>query len=118
MNHDHSQGMGKHMVIMLICCLVPLGLILAVSAFGLSVGPLQPLLPYALVLLCPLMMIFMMRGMGHDHGAEHSHHSSAAPLEPNTLKTDASRTPPAPQIPETALGAAKTTGAAGQERCH
>src|SRR4030067_315529 len=105
MNHDHSQGMGKHMLIMLLCCLVPLGLILAVSAFGLSLGPLQALLPFALVLLCPLMMFFMMRGMGHDHGAEHSHHPSAAPLEPaaplgaKTLRTDALRTPPTKQIP-------------------
>ena len=69
MNHDNSQGMGKHMLIMLVCCLVPLALILAVSVFGLSLGALSGLLPYALVLLCPLMMIFMMRGMGHDHGA-------------------------------------------------
>lgn len=73
MNHNNSQGMGKHMLIMLVCCLVPLALILAVSVFGLSLGALSGLLPFALVLLCPLMMIFMMRGMGHDHGAADAH---------------------------------------------
>ena len=73
MNHDNSQGMGKHMLLMLVCCLVPLALILAVSVFGLSLGALSGLLPYALVLLCPLMMIFMMRGMGHDQGAADAH---------------------------------------------
>ncbi|MBI5651117.1 MAG: DUF2933 domain-containing protein [Chloroflexi bacterium] len=62
MNHT------KHLLIMLACCLVPLALILAVSIFGLSLGALQPLVPFALVLLCPLMMLMMMRGMGHDHG--------------------------------------------------
>ncbi|MBI5029279.1 MAG: DUF2933 domain-containing protein [Chloroflexi bacterium] len=77
--------MGKHMLLMLICCLVPLGLIIAVSTFGLSLGGLSGLLPYALVLMCPLMMIFMMRGMGHDHGASdaHEHHTSTKQIEPS-----------------------------------
>ncbi len=38
MNHDHSKGMSKHRLLMLVCCLVPLALILAVSVFGLSLG--------------------------------------------------------------------------------
>ncbi|MBI5303876.1 MAG: DUF2933 domain-containing protein [Chloroflexi bacterium] len=85
MNHDHT----KHMFLMLACCLVPFALILAVSVFGLSLGALQPLVPFALVLMCPLMMIFMMRGtlapharpevsaksagVGHDHSAADAH---------------------------------------------
>lgn len=45
MNHDHSGGgMGKHMLLMFICCLVPLLLIGVVGTFGLSLGPLQGLL--------------------------------------------------------------------------
>jgi len=90
MNHDQSQGMGKHMLLMLVCCLVPLALILAVSVFGLSLGALQPLVPFALVLMCPLMMVFMMRGMGHDHGASdtHQHHTNIQrtdKVQPNQL---------------------------------
>lgn len=73
MNHDQSRGMGKHMLLMLICCLVPLALIAVVSIFGLSLGSLSSLLPYAAALMCPLMMIFMMRGMGHDHSASDAH---------------------------------------------
>ncbi len=44
-----------------------------VAAGALVVGllaagtPVQSLLPYALLLACPLMMVFMMRGMG-GHG--------------------------------------------------
>ena len=53
---------------------------LLVGAAALVVGlliagtSLQSLLPYALILACPLMMVFMMRGMGGhtDHGAEHA----------------------------------------------
>lgn len=59
MNHNHS----KHMLVMLACCLVPLALVLAVSVFGLSLGALQPFVPYVLALMCPLMMIGMMWGM-------------------------------------------------------
>lgn len=83
MNHDNSQGMSKHLLIMLACCLIPIALILVVSVFGLSLGPLQALLPYALVLLCPLMMIFMMRNMGHEHGAAdaHQHHASTSRID-------------------------------------
>ena len=48
---------------------------LLVAAAALAVGllvagtPLQELLPYAILLACPLMMVVMMRGMGHGtHG--------------------------------------------------
>ncbi len=42
------------------------------GVFGLTLGTLTPLLPFAFALLCPVLMFFMMRGMMHDHGeAEH-----------------------------------------------
>lgn len=67
----------RHLLIMLACCLIPIALLLAVGVFGFSLGSLSPLLPYALVLLCPLMMFFMMRGMGHEHDtAESKRHES------------------------------------------
>jgi Protein of unknown function (DUF2933) len=106
MNHDHSNGMGKHMLLMLICCLVPIALILAVSALGISLGPLSGLLPYALVLLCPLMMIFMMRGMMHGQDADHSQHH-----------VDAPRTAPTPRIASNAKGAVETA-APDREHSH
>ena len=88
MNHDHSQGMGKHMLLMLICCLVPIVLIGAVSLLGLSLGPLQPLLPYAIALMCPLMMIVMMRGMMQGENHDHSQHQVNPPrVEPKAQPT-------------------------------
>lgn len=71
MNHNQSSngGNASHMLLMLLCCLIPIGLIAAVAIFGISLGALTPYLPFALVLLCPLMMFFMMRGMGHEHDA-------------------------------------------------
>ena len=101
MNHD-SHGMGKHMLLMLICCLVPIGLIVAVGALGISLGPLQPFVPYVIALMCPLMMIFMMKGMMQGTNDDHSHHHgdrnhadrpqmqpklSASKKEPSALKT-------------------------------
>jgi zinc transporter ZupT len=64
---------------MVACCLIPLALIYGVFAFGISLGSLTPLLPYAFALLCPLLMFWMMRSMltehsGHDH-AKHEHTS-------------------------------------------
>lgn len=59
---------GKHGVIMLLCCLVPLAAIFMVSVLGISLSSLGTT---ALVLLCPLMHLFMMRGMGgHNHGSQ------------------------------------------------
>ena len=55
---------------------------LLVAAGALVVGllvagtPLQSLLPFVLLLACPLMMIVMMRGMG-GHGGEHGDDSTA-----------------------------------------
>ena len=68
----------RHLLIMLACCLIPLALLLAVGVFGFTLGSLSPLLPYALVLLCPVMMFFMMRGMGHDQAHDSEHHAADA----------------------------------------
>ena len=91
--------MNRHAFIMLLCCLLPIALLGAVGFFGLSLGSLSGIAPYAIVLLCPLMMIFMMRGMGHEHGSEHANHTDSV-IDTNSLvgKTEASAAelPPAP----------------------
>ncbi len=86
MNHDHNN---KHLLLMLVCCLVPLALILAIGAFGVSVGSLGAFLPYLLILACPLMMFFMMRGLGHEHSDEHAHHhTNASSVTPSSTPND------------------------------
>ncbi len=47
----------RHLFFMLLCCLIPMVAILALVAVGLGGWAI-----YGLFLLCPLMMIFMMRG--------------------------------------------------------
>lgn len=62
----HSCGGGiKHMLLMLLCCLAPLGLLLFLQQSG-NVGTVS----YLVLLLCPLMHLFMMRGMGHKQQSE------------------------------------------------
>ncbi|MFR9802802.1 hypothetical protein ACL02T_10925 [Pseudonocardia sp. RS010] len=53
--------------------------ILGVAAFGL---PLSSLLLLAVVLACPLMMMFMMRGM-HGGGGHDGHGGHGAPRDRN-----------------------------------
>ena len=65
----------KHALTMILCCLIPIGVLAAVSVLHV---PLSSVLTSAIVLLCPLSMLFMMRSMGHDHGAEHHHPSIEA----------------------------------------
>ena len=51
----------NHSFAMILCCAVPLGLIMILSVSG-RLGSWGY---YALILLCPLMHVFMMRGHGH-----------------------------------------------------
>jgi uncharacterized membrane protein len=61
-NHDHQQrGMSsKHGLLMLICCLIPVIAIGAVTLFDI---PVKGVLYLALVLLCPLSHLLMMDGL-------------------------------------------------------
>ena len=58
--HNHCGGGAKHMLLMILCCLAPIGLIWVLNQTGYSGN-----LSYLMLFLCPLMHIVMMRGMKH-----------------------------------------------------
>ncbi len=70
--NGHSGN--RHMMIMVLCCLIPLAAVFLVSVMGISLNSIGTA---ALVLLCPLLHIFMMRGMmGHGSSKQASCHES------------------------------------------
>lgn len=76
MKNDKDQhGHGKHMILMLLGCLIPIGIIMGLRYFNIG-GPILSKLPFLMMfLICPLMHLFMMKGMmgggkGSCHGGE------------------------------------------------
>ena len=50
----------------------------ALLVLGIAGLPVLAYLPYLIFLACPLMMIFMMSSMGHDHGGSQHDHGQAS----------------------------------------
>ena len=61
-DNKHQHGHGKHMILMLIGCLIPILVIVALRYFNIGANGLAKY-SSLLFLLCPLMHIFMMGGM-------------------------------------------------------
>lgn len=57
--HNCSSGF-KHMLLMIACCLAPVGVALLLKVSG-----YEGAANYLVFLLCPLMHLFMMKGMLH-----------------------------------------------------
>ncbi len=76
-----SSMKTKHMLLMLVCCLVPL---IGLGAAFLFHLPFSTLFTAAMIVFCPLshvvMMYFMMRG--HHDQPEHGQHAPAVPPAP------------------------------------
>jgi fatty acid desaturase len=49
----------------------------------LSGASLAALVPWAIILLCPVMMLLMMRGMGHDAGHDRRDQQAEHPAPPS-----------------------------------
>ncbi len=68
MDCHNQNGTGQKRgfnIVMLLCMIVPAAAILALTVFKVS---FSQLLYFGIILLCPLMHIFMMKGMHNNQG--------------------------------------------------
>jgi len=68
MEHNTTHG-NRHMLLMILCCLIPVAALGAV--FVLKI-PVPPVLTYGLILLCPLSHVLMMGLMGRQQRGQES----------------------------------------------
>ena len=81
-----AAARGGHSWWMMALCAVPMIGLVAVTVFQV---PLSTLLLFGMVLVCPLMHVFMMRGLGHEHGG-----SAAGATVRDTARVPESQTEP------------------------
>ncbi len=70
----------KHWWIMILCCLIPILAIAAISVLGVSGNSV---LYFGLFLLCPLLHLVMMRGMKSSQG-QHQHRLTSLESDQDT----------------------------------
>lgn len=81
---EQKNKMGKkHLILMILCCVVPMGVFFVLFALGI---PLNRLFLFAMILLCPLSHVFMMRGMKHHEQDDHA--SESTKIEASENKAD------------------------------
>ncbi len=68
---SEQKGISKHTLIMVLCCLIPLVALGILWAIGVS----ESYLIFGVILLCPLLHIFMMRGRHKEGGEGGGHHA-------------------------------------------
>jgi len=68
----------KHLLIMLACCLLPIVGLALIAIFKI---PTSTVLLGAIILLCPLSHLLMMKFMGHDHNAHQPTDNLAAVIK-------------------------------------
>jgi hypothetical protein len=61
------------MLLMLACCLIPIGAIVEINVLNI---PTTGLVSTLIVLMCPVRMLFMMFGMRGSHEEHHEHHTT------------------------------------------
>ena len=79
----HKRGL--HGILMILCCLLPLLLIIALPALGIKSSAISLLA----VLACPLMHVGMMFMMGKSGHGEHHHQSNQISTKNNAEIQDA-----------------------------
>ncbi|MHB1413799.1 MAG: DUF2933 domain-containing protein [Chloroflexota bacterium] len=100
MENKPSTGISRHALLMILCCAIPLALIAAVTVLQIDLGTVGY---WAILLLCPLMHLFMMRGM-HGHGDHQAGHTQENPTAASPRTTGVAEAEAAPAVDQPAAG--------------